>query len=159
MPDTDEAETRSGRAFMLVLHVLGELKRSKVIDSEVLSKSVCGMLGLDKEWNEAMCRRDKLGRFALAGGGSKNGKNQGLTKHKAGSIIKKNAGKRVNATKKNGRGARGYRLTEHIRHELNTHLRKDEFEAGKTVRCIGDHRYWIRIYEFDNYSIIKKEKI
>ena len=154
----DEDKICAEKAFLLILHVLVELKRLKMVDNDTVSKTVCNLLGLDREWNEAMCRRDKLGRFALINGG-KSGKNQGLKKHKAGSIIKKNAGKRANAKKENGRGARDNRLTEHVRHELNTHLRKDEFEAGETVRCIGDYRYEVEINGFDDYKIRRKEKI
>lgn len=158
MPDSDKRGEVSGRAFMLALQALGELKRLKLMDNDTVSKAVWHMLGLDKEWNEAMCRRDNLGRFALTGGG-KSGKKQGLKKHKAGSIIKKNAGKRANAKKKKGRSARDNWLTEHVRHELNTHLKKDEFEAGITERCIGDYRYLVEVNGFDDYLIIDKRKI
>ena len=44
-------------------------------------------------------------------------------------------------------------------HELNNNLTKEEFEEKETIRPIGDYSYTILIHGFNEYMIIKKEKI
>jgi hypothetical protein len=45
---------------------------------------------------------------------------------------------------------------EMVRHELNTHLTKEERRLPVVQRAIRNAVYLVRIYDFDNYEIIGK---
>ena len=103
---------------------------------------MCAVLDFDDpapetfdEWHEDDHPRDKGGKFTESGA--------------CGKITKKD------------RKALELQKDEYskVMHELNTNLTKEERKKGKISRPIGDYIYTVENHGFNEYIILKKEKI